>query len=152
MPSDDYETPESAWDLVLDSISKDLVIWEPFYCHGRAGNYLRTKGYKVIHENKDFFTYEPEHYDIIVTNPPFSKRKEIFNKLKQLDKPFAILVPTVSLNNQYFCNLFRDEEFNLVFPTKRIQFIKDGKVTNKCNFDCVWICHKILSPRRICWK
>ena len=42
-------------------------------------------GYDIIHEDKDFFSYTPD-YDIIVDNPPFSKMKEVCQRLKELDK------------------------------------------------------------------
>jgi ATP-dependent protease Clp ATPase subunit len=51
---------------------------------------LRENGYKVIHshlwEGKDFLTYEPdEHYDCILSNPPFSIKLEVFKRLFELD-------------------------------------------------------------------
>jgi hypothetical protein len=36
---------------------------------------------------QDFFWYEPEHWDIAVSNPPFSLKLKIFNKLHKANKP-----------------------------------------------------------------
>ena len=61
-------------------------------------------GYNVIRshidEGKDFFMYEPDDYDVIVSNPPFSIKDKILQRLYELDKPFAILLPLNSLQGK----------------------------------------------------
>ena len=76
---DDYMTPKSAWKNIDHLIPKDKVIWEPFYGNGKSGEYLRELGYNVIHEKIDFF--ENNLGDIVVSNPPYSKAKEILKRL-----------------------------------------------------------------------
>jgi hypothetical protein len=46
---------------------------------------IRENGNKVIHahisEGKDFYTYEPdEHWDCIISNPPFTNKAKIFER------------------------------------------------------------------------
>ena len=136
--ADDYETPDSAWDMILDIIDTDVVIWDPFYCSGRSGRYIMSKGFIVIHENRDCFQWEPEHYDIIVTNPPYSIRSRVFAWLKSLGKPFAVLVPIATICNQYFtCHSF--DVSQLIIPKQRVQFIKEGVARSKSSFDAVWV-------------
>lgn len=61
-------------------------------------------GYKVVRshidEGQDFFTYEPEDYDVIISNPPFSLKDKVLKRLYELDKPFAILLPLNSLQGK----------------------------------------------------
>lgn len=61
-----------------------------------------------IDDGKDFFEYEPDNYDVIVSNPPFSIKDQILKRLYELDKPFAVLLPLNSLQGknryQYFKN------------------------------------------------
>ena len=83
--NDDYFTPKSAWEAIKEYIPKDKVIWEAFYGDGLSGKHLDDLGFNVVHENVDFFTNNLG--DIIVSNPPFSKTKEIFNRLKEINKP-----------------------------------------------------------------
>ena len=135
---DNYETPYSALDLILEKIDKTLVIWEPFYCTGRSGEYMKSKGYTVIHEIRDFFTYEPDCYDVIVTNPPYSKNAEVLSRLEKLGKPFSILVPVTTICTQSFTRRFASD-FSLVIPDRRVQFIKDGVVQKNCSFASVWV-------------
>lgn len=57
---------------------------------------LQARGNNVIYTHKkdghDFFDYEPEHYDMIVSNPPYSITTEIYKRLFELEKPWAMLV------------------------------------------------------------
>lgn len=58
---------------------------------------FQNEGYQVIHshidEGKNFFFYEPDEYDIIISNPPFSIKDDIIKHLYELSKPYAILLP-----------------------------------------------------------
>lgn len=100
---DEVFTPFYAVEPLLKYIPKDKVIWCPFDEEWSAYYQMFTEnGYKVIRssiiEGQDFFTYEPEeHYDIIVSNPPFSKKDEILKRLNDLGKPFIILLPANSI-------------------------------------------------------
>ncbi|EEH54006.1 uncharacterized protein MICPUCDRAFT_62794 [Micromonas pusilla CCMP1545] len=71
-PTDEYMTPPSAWEAIQKYIPKNKVIWEAFYGDGKSGDTLRTLGFKVIHDEVDFF--ENNLGDVIVSNPPFSRR------------------------------------------------------------------------------
>lgn len=64
----------------------------------RGGGYVVARSH--IDEGQDFFTYEPENYDVIVSNPPFSIKDKILKRLYELDKPFAILLPLNSLQGK----------------------------------------------------
>ena len=103
---DEVFTPFYAVEPLLKYIPKDKVIWCPFDEEWSAYYQLFTEnGYKVIRsslmEGQDFFTYEPkEHYDIIVSNPPFSKKDEILKRLNDLGKPFAVLLPANSIQGR----------------------------------------------------
>lgn len=150
---DDYMTPKYAWEDIQQYIPKDKVIWESFYGDGNSGKHLQNLGFDVIHNQDDFFT--SNHGDIVVTNPPFSQKKEVFTRLKQLEKPFIIICPAPMIFSVYFRNLFRDEKIQIIVPKKRIQFIKtdeNGNILtteNKCNFDCFYFCWKINLPKDI---
>lgn len=140
---DDYMTPRYAWDNIKHIIPKDRVIWEAFYGDGKSGEYLKDLGFEVIHNENDFF--ESNEGDIVVSNPPFSKCKEILNRLVELDKPFILILPSSKINTQYFRMNFKDSNrLQIIVPRKRIQFIKNGtELQNKCNFDCFYYCYKI---------
>ena len=93
---DDYMTPKYAWEDIKDYIP-NKKIWEAFYGDGNSGNYLTELGFDVIHKPIDFFTEPPDEYDIIVSNPPFSKSKEIMKQLLIYDKPFILIFPSTEV-------------------------------------------------------
>ena len=152
---DDYMTPKYAWEWIKDFIPKDKVIWEAFYGDGESGKFLSDLGFNVIHEETDFFTNNLG--DVIVSNPPFSKKKEVMIRLKEINKPFIIICPSSMLNTQYIRNLFKDDRLQIIIPNKRINFKKliDGKVPDnwgdRCNFDCLYYCWKMDLPNDIVW-
>ena len=154
---DDYMTPKSAWENIKDYIPKDKVIWEAFYGDGKSGEYLTELGFNVIHKEIDFF--DNDEGDIIVSNPPFSKSKEVLNRLKELDKPFIIILPCSKICTQYIRENFKNSEtpLQIIIPRKRIHFEKqiNGEIPkdwkNSCNFDCFYYCYKMNLPRDIIW-
>lgn len=118
--SDNYRTPKQAWERINKFIPKDKVIWEPFYCDGSSGQHLRDLGCKeVIHQDEDFFKHN--HGEVIITNPPFSKKRQVLNRLKGLDKPFICIAPSMMLSYKYFQEDFADA-IQIIVPKKRIAF------------------------------
>jgi len=154
---DDYETPIEAWRDIKHIIPKDKVIWEAFYCSGKSGDDLRELGFDVIHEDIDFFQHNKG--DVIVSNPPFTKKKQVFRRLKQLGKPFIVICPSSTINTKYIRELFCkcDEPLQIIIPKKRIQFIKkvDGETPKErsgmCNFECFYYVWKIGLKNDITW-
>ncbi len=151
---DDYMTPKYAWENIAHLIPKDKVIWEAFYGDGKSGEYLKELGFNVIHEPVDFF--ENDLGEIIISNPPFSKSKEIMNRLRELDIPFIIIMPTAKLTTSYI-RAWKDKGLQIILPRKRIHFEKqiNGKKVenwkNACNFDCFYYCYKMNLKSDIIW-
>ena len=141
--NDEYMTPKSAWEDIADYIPRDKVIWEPFYGDGMSGNYLRQLGFEVIHEQIDFF--EHDLGDILISNPPYTKKREVFERLKALGKPFIMLVPTTVLHTMYFKSIFHDENIQLIIPYKKRQFYCVNKELKKdgCSFYTLYVCWRI---------
>ena len=154
---DDYMTPKYAWENIKQFIPNDKIIWEAFYGNGDSGNYLKELGFNTIHEPIDFF--ENDLGDIIISNPPFSQAPDILKRLKELQKPFILIMPSSKINTQYFRKLFAEDPdpIQIIIPRKRIQFTKtiDGVVPKDykscCNFDCFYYCWKMNLPRDIIW-
>lgn len=100
-------------DHIAKYLPKNKVIWCPFDEEWSAF-YRRLKelGYKVtrssLTEGQDFFTYEPEQWDIIVSNPPFSVKDDVLQRLYSFNKPFAILLPLNSLQGKSRFKYFLD--------------------------------------------
>lgn len=106
-------TPYYCVDPIMKYIPKDKKIWTPFDKEWSSfyQSFLRG-GYEVVRshidDGQDFFTYEPEEYDIIVSNPPFSIKDKILQRLYELNKPFAILLPLNSLQGKSRYKYFKN--------------------------------------------
>jgi len=111
--ADEMYTPFYCVEPILKYIDKSMTIWCPFDKEWSAYvKLLKENGNKVIYthidDGKDFFKFEPDEYDAIISNPPFSKKDRVLKRLYQLDKPFAVLLPMNSLQGitryKYFKN------------------------------------------------
>ena len=148
--SDNYITNKYDWERIKDYIPTDKIIWSPFYCDGKQKEYFKELGYDIIHEDKDFFSYTPE-YDIIIDNPPFSKKNEILNKLNDLDKPFILICPSMLLSYKYFQTNFKDKNIQLIIPYKRMNFkhLNSNKKNYSPPFASFYYCYKMNLPKDI---
>ena len=154
---DHYMTPWTAWNDIKEYIPKGKKLYAPFYGDGSLLKNFKKIGFEVLHEKKDFFKVASKiKYDVIIDNPPFTIKKEVFTKLKELDKPFIILCPSSTINTQYMRGLFKDK-LQIIIPKKRIQFIKTDdkgvKIPTKtgANFDCFYYCYKMKLKHSITW-
>ena len=155
--TDNYATDKEGWENIKQYIPKDKIIWAPFYCDGKQKQYFEEMGYNIIHEDKDFFSYTPK-YDLVIDNPPFSKKKEVLQRLFKLDKPFILIMPASKICTSYMRDNFKnDSRLQIIIPIKRIHFMKqiEGKVPNDykscCNFYCFYYCWKMNLENSITW-
>ena len=140
--NDEFYTPKDVWALIQSRIPRDRVIWEAFRGDGKSAEHLRSFGCKVVCEDEDFFTVN--RGDIVVSNPPFSKKKDVVLRLRELNKPFILLMPYEVLFTKYFTP-FQDE-IQLLIPKKRVSFLRDNKLV-KFNYDCVFFCWRMNFPK-----
>ena len=143
---DDYTTKKETWQLLEKFIPKDKIIWESAYCNGSSGEIWKELGYNVIHENKDYFNWEPENYDIQITNPPFSIKKKWVERAVELGKPFIMIMPDYTLSSKYLKKIGND--LQIIIPNKRIQFNKivngqNVETTNNIPFPSYFFCYKM---------
>lgn len=141
MFDDEYYTKKEDWESIKDYIPKEKLIWEAFYGDGKSGEYLKELGFNVINENVDFF--ENNFGDIVVSNPPYSIKQKVLTRLKEIDKPFILLMPISTLRTKYFLNLFKNN-IQLIIPSKRIQYNKpNAKKNNGSPYESIYYCYKI---------
>jgi len=152
---DSYFTRKSAWENIELYIPRGKIIWEPFYdVQSNSASHWTEFGFNVIWKNQDFFT--SNEGDIVVSNPPFSQKKEVFTRLKELNEPFILLVPTTVIQTKYFQDLYRDEHIQFIIPYKKINFDKlgdDGEMVDNqkdnCSFYTLYVCWKMNFARDV---
>jgi hypothetical protein len=141
---DNYNTPIEAWDLILSQMKEiPKGIWCPFFNDGSLTKMLKKRNISIIHKNKDFFTYEPDNWSVIIDNIPFSIKNKVFERCKNLGKPFACLVPIDTLERKYFQNLFKDDKkLQIIIPNKRYNY-EGYDNNNNVPFKSIWVCYKM---------
>lgn len=154
--SDEVYTPAYAVKPLLKYLDQyankpNYTIWCPFDTDdSEYVKIFRAEGYNVIATHIDngynFFNYEPsEWYDFIISNPPFSLKDEIIQRLYELNKPYALLLPIPSLQGQKRFPYMKDCQA-LIFD-KRINYYtdKDKKEIQKgVSFGSFYLCRNFL--------
>ena len=156
---DEVFTPFYAVEPLLEFLPKDKIIWCPFHEDWSAFFRLFTeKGYQVIRsslrERQDFFKYEPENWDILVSNPPFSKKNDVLKRAYELDKPFALLLPVNSIQSKKRFQIFNNDIQMLVFDG-RVDFHTQNNMqtfTKGNHFGSAYFCRNILPEKLVLRK
>lgn len=144
----DYETPADGWDALMMNIvrptNRRVRVWDPFFCEGLSRQMLEQRGCQVIHEDRDFYAWQPDpsEYDVILTNPPYSQKKKVLERMLELSKPFALIVPISILASKYFAKLLPGQNipYQVIVPERRITFVRHGQPTSVSPFDSIWLC------------
>lgn len=123
---DEVYTPFYAVEPLLKYIPKDKIIWCPFDEEWSAYVQLfKENGLKVINSSlskgEDFFAYEPEQWDILISNPPFSMKDKILERCYSFGKPFALLLPLPTMQGNKRFEFFKNGLEILAFD-KRINY------------------------------
>lgn len=142
---DEYYTPPILVKPIIEFLKPNSTIWCPFDTEdSEFVILLKEKGFKVIYSHiwlgQDFFEYEPdEPYDYIISNPPFTKKLDVFKRLYELNKPFAMICGLPILNYQEIGEFFLDKDLQLLIVDKKVSF--DG---NTASFNNSYFCHNVL--------
>ena len=113
--NDEFYTPEYAVAPIMKYIKKQgATIWCPFDTEKSLFvKMFREAGYNVIathiQNGDDFFQIDVPRCDYIISNPPYSMKSKVFNRLFEINIPFAMLVGVVGLfESQERFEMFRD--------------------------------------------
>lgn len=87
-------------------------------------------------------------FDAVVSNPPFSKRQTILEKLFQAGIPFAL---TLNFNGLFDSfkrwELFKNNNFELLIPRGRYRFFNETCEGKQPNFQTIWVCSQMLDKQ-----
>lgn len=87
---------------------------------------------------------------IMISNPPFTNKRGIFERALSFGKPFALLMSNTWLNDAAPKQLFKDKQLQLLMFDKRIKFLNNGVVQNKITFSSSYYCWNLLPRDIIC--
>lgn len=141
---DELYTPSEAVEMILPYIPNGVkTIWEcTAIKESKIVKVLQDYGYNVItshiENGNDFFEYEPENYDMIITNPPYSLKDKFLQRAYNLNKPFMFLLPLTTLEGIERGKMFNKKGIQVLIPNKRFNF-KPEKNSGAW-FQTSWFC------------
>ncbi len=149
--SDDYQTPPEALGPLLPHLQPGWTIWECACGKSRLVQALRQARFTVIGTDteRDFLTWQPDHFDCIVTNPPYSLKSEFLRRAYGLGKPFAFLLPITGLETKPRQWLFQAHGIDLILLSKRLRFETPTQQKSRPWFYTVWFCWGLGLPRQL---
>ena len=152
--NDECYTPAYFVRLILPYIPKHAVIWCPFDTEkSEFVKLITANGNKVVHSHKDngqdFFDYEPERWDILISNPPFTKKAKILERCLSFRKPFALVMTLSWFQDKKPVALFakRGLQPQMLMPDIRVQYNQEGKIP----FKSIYLCYSFL-PNDLIFK
>lgn len=155
---DACQTPAYAIDPLLPYLTKFKSIWEPAAGEGNIVDALldcTPHRFNVIASDiltgKNFFDYEPERWDCMVTNPPFSIKFLWLARCYILKKPFALLMPVETLGAKTAQELFDRYGIEIILLDKRVNFKmpKKGWDSGGAQFPTAWFTWQLDLPSQI---
>ncbi|QGZ97269.1 sugar-phosphate nucleotidyltransferase [Mycoplasma sp. NEAQ87857] len=115
-------------------INKSMTIWCPFDVkESFFVQVLLENGYKVVYshinDGRDFYEYEPEEYDVIISNPPFYNKANLLKRIKELrngdQTKWFLLMGNHYANtgsfNELFCSFAKPQ---ILHFKQRMRFVK----------------------------
>lgn len=147
--NDECYTPAYGVEPILKYIPKGAVVWCPFDKHDSEFVKQIKKTNNVIFSHidngQDFFDYQPDfEWDIIISNPPFTNKRGIFERALSFGKPFALIMSNTWLNDSAPKQLFKEKDLQLLMFDKRIKYDDSNKIT----FSSSYFCYDFL-PKQI---
>lgn len=159
--NDEFYTPEYAITPILKYVKDYSKVWCPFDTkESLFVKKLREKGCSVtsthIVYGENFFKLKPPmECDYIISNPPYSTKGDVLERLFSFNIPFAMLVGVVGLfESQKRYNLFKNNDFEIMYLNKRVAYFKDyseQKPSLNPPFSSVYICKNML-PKQIVFE
>lgn len=140
--ADDIQTPAYALEPLLPWLKQEWVIWECAEGKGNLSSALRQLGYIVVGSDiltgHNFLTWQPEQWDCIVTNPPYSMKEKFLRRVYELGKPFALLLPLTTLETRVRQEMFRKYGVEIILFDRRIDFELPSGNKSKSWFATAW--------------
>lgn len=150
--NDEYYTPSYAVIPIMKRIPKGSTIWCPF--DKEDSNFVKVfteNGYNVIYGHietgEDFFEVDVPKCDYIISNPPYSLKNDVFERLYKIKKPFAMLINFQGIfdSNKRF-ELFEENEVQMLWLYPRVNYIKkDSSSESGVPFQSGYLCKGILN-------
>ena len=154
---DEWYTPKEAVEVILPYINKGSRILCPFdTADSEFVRILSGHGFQVEHSHidtgTDFFNLEKPSVEYIISNPPFSKRDLVLQRLYEWDIPFAMIFNAHGLfDSRFRIDLAMKYGAEILYIYPRVKFTDIDGVKTAPPFQSCYLCHKVL-PNDLCFE
>ena len=148
--NDEYRTPAYAVYPILKRLKKNTSIWCPFdKSDSQYVKVFQGHGFHVVYGHiqtgQDFFDFPVPSCDYIVSNPPDSRKGEVFQRLFELQIPFAMLINFQGIFDQKDrFEMFRQQRIELLWLSPRVNYDTDNqRKSTRVPFQSCYLCQGI---------
>ena len=154
--NDEYYTPAYAVYPIIKYLKPNSIIWCPFDKEeSQFVKVLKKEGFKVIYGHietgQDFFEEKVPECDYIISNPPYSLKGNVFKRLYEIKKPFAMLINFQGIfDHKERFEMFKNNKVEMLWLSPRVNYIKpeQNKVSGvpfQSGYLCSGICENQLT-------
>ena len=133
----------------MHRLKKGATIWCPFDTEdSQFVRVLSDNGFNVvfghIDSGQDFFEYEPDNYNYIISNPPFSIKTQVMKRLVELNKPFAMLLNLTGIfDSKDRFELFKTNKVEMLWLSPRVEYGRKEEKLNSVPYQSGYLCRGI---------
>lgn len=145
---DEYYTRREDAEIIADHLMKmPLKVWLPFNDTDSAWRHvLSERGFEVVCTEGDFFkTDPPPGVQCIISNPPFSRKRDVLARIALLDLRFALILPFQWLND----GVPLEYGHQVMFFRQRMHFDTPNGVYDKPRSNCFVLSDGLLTENLV---
>lgn len=149
--NDEYYTPSYAVYPIMNKLKDGSTIWCPFdTSESEFVKIFKKNNFNVIYGHiatgQDFFQEDIPECDYIISNPPYSLKGEVFKKLYEIGKPFAMLINFQGIfDHKDRFEMFKANRVEMLWLNPRVNYIKEsGSNPSGVPFQSGYLCSGIL--------
>ena len=153
---DEFYTPDYAIDPILKYVPLGSTVLCPFDTAEslfvkRLASHGCTVHHSHIEDGVDFWDMDRPSADFVISNPPYSVKGDVLEKLFSWGVPFAMLIGVVGLfESQKRFEMFRQNKFEIMYLNRRVSYFKsydDPKPELNPPFSSVYLTSGMLPDR-----
>lgn len=147
---DEYFTPSCAVYPIMNRLRPGATIWCPF--DTEDSEYVRvfsSNGFHVtyghIQTGQDFFEVDVPECDYIISNPPYSLKNQVLERLYAIGKPFAMLINFQGIfDSQKRFQMFKEHRVEMLWLSPRVAYLTEqGQARRGVPFQSGYLCSGI---------
>lgn len=153
--NDEYQTPAYAVYPIMKRIKKGAAVWCPFDKEdSQYVKVLSAHGFRVTYSHiamgQDFFQVAPPECDYIISNPPYSLKGQVFQRLFEIGHPFAMLINFQGIfDHKERFEMFRKQRIELLWLSPRVNYYSNDELrkSTRVPFQSCYLCQGVCKQQ-----